>query len=216
MKSNSLLTFLLMIFFINTFAQKLNFTEVWVWEYTNLSGQKSEMAVYREPQSNYWLLTAESFGSTDEMTEWFVIKPNGEVLQKYQDAELNTLGKLIIHQIKIPTIQKLPTHWKKGKGIQYFGKTDLGFPKFKGTKYNVQYEKTNEQSEFYLGKTQANFQSLSLFNELNIEAKIPIQFPKNIPSDYLVLSEQTTFSDGVIAYEFRYISHTEYYIDIGK
>lgn len=197
-------------------SKKLNFSEVWVWEYTDTEGKKAEMAVYREPKLNYWLLTTEAYGQTDEMTLWFILKPNGEVLQAYQDGEGNSAKKLIKHRLYPDKKKLLPNHWKATGNTKTFGDTSLGFPKFIGEEYNVSYGKTNEQSVFFLATTKADFSTLYLFNDLDIDAKLPFRFPKDIPSNYLVLSEETIFSSVSELYRFKYISHTEYYINISE
>lgn len=209
-----LLLLLITLFTATAFSQKLNFTEVWVWEYTNRNGQKAEMAIYREPQLNYWLLTSEAFANTDEMTEWFILKPDGEVLQAYQDGEKNSLKKLLKHQLPSKKNRQLPSYWKATSNKQSFGDTRLGFPLFQGTAYKVSYLKTKDQSTFYLAQTKADFTMVSYFNNLNIDAKLPIRFPKDIPGHYITLSEHTVFPGGAVQYTFKYISQTAYHINL--
>ena len=191
-----------------------NFSEVWVWEYTDINGNKGEMAIYREPGLNYWLLTSEAFGQTDEMTLWFMLKPDGEVLQAYQDETMHSCKKLVRHQLAMENVSAIPSYWKKANNIRYFGDTFSGFPRIKGVEYQICYEKTNDQSTFYLAKTKADFSKLSLFNDLDIDAKLPVRFPKNIPGNYMVLGEYSVFSNDSVQYSFQYISQTEYYIDL--
>lgn len=210
----SILLLLFTLFTATAFSQKLNFTEVWVWEYTNSNGQKAEMAIYREPQLNYWLLTGEAFGNTDEMTEWFILKPDGEVLQSYQDGEPSSHQKLLKHQLSFDKNKQLPNYWKVTSSKQSFGDTRLGFPLFKGTAYKVSYLKTKDQSTFYLAQAKADFTILALFNELNIDAKLPVRFPKDIPGHYITLSEHTVYPGGAVQYTFKYISQTAYHINL--
>ncbi len=193
-----------------------NFSEMWIWEYTDGNGKKAEMAIYREPKLNYWLLTPyhAGFPKTDEMTLWFMLKPNGEVLQAYQDGEMNSGTKLIKHRLYPSQKAKLPEYWKATGNSKYFGDTFSGFPKIKGMEYKVGYEKTNTNSIFYIGKTKADMTMLSLFNELDIDAKLPIRFPKDIPDDFITLSENTVFPGGAVQYGFKYISQTEYHIKL--
>ncbi|HRP90361.1 MAG TPA: hypothetical protein PKX92_09985 [Edaphocola sp.] len=197
-----------------TTSQKLNFSEVWVWEYTDSKGTKAEMVVYREPKLNYWLLTGEAYGQTDEMSLWFVLKPNGEVLQAYQDEESNSSKKMMKHRLYPDKKTVLPSNWKTTGNTKKFGDVSLGFPKFTGKEYKVSYGKTNEQSMFYLAATKADFSSLALFNDLDIDAKLPIRFPKDIPGNYIVLSEITKIQHNVISYSFKYISYSEFHINL--
>jgi len=224
MKTTTLSLFFCFLFPLFALAQqkksvkniKFNFTEMWIWEYTDTNGKKSEMAIYREPKLNYWLLTPDDAGfrDTDEMTLWFILKPNGEVLQAYQDGEMNSSKKLIKHQLNVDKIIKLPDYWKATGKSKYFGDDFSGFSKMKGLEYKIKYEKTNDQSTFYLAKTKADFSVLAAFNDLNIVVKLPVRFPKDIPKNYVVLSEDSKWSNGAVQYGFMYISQTEYFIDI--
>ncbi|MCB0512242.1 MAG: hypothetical protein R2760_08630 [Chitinophagales bacterium] len=191
---------------------QFNFTEVWVWEYTDSLNKKNEMAIYREPNFNYWLLTNEAFGQSDEMSVWFLLKQNGEIIQAYQDGESNDSIQLMKYNLQFNNKTKLPTNWKATGNTKNFGDVSLGFPKFIGKEYKVSYSKTNKFSVFYLGTTKADFTMLTLFNELNIDAKLLVRFPKNIPANYIVMSEQTKFLNDSIQYNFKYISNAEYYV----
>lgn len=193
------------------------FSEVWVWDYTDANGKKGQMAIYREPKLNYWLLTPDDAGfrETDEMTLWFILKPNGEVLQAYQDAEMNSGKKLTKDRLYPDKKAKLPDYWKATGKSKYFGDTFSGFPKIKGMEYKISYTKTNDKSTFYLATTKANFAVLSLFNDLNMDAKLPISFPKDIPGNFITLSENSVFpGGGTIQYTFKYISQSQYHINL--
>lgn len=198
-------------------TSQYNFSEMWIWEYTDANGKKGQMAIYREPKFNYWLLTPDDAGfrHTDEMTLWFILKPNGEVLQAYQDGEMNSRKKLIKHQLQLNKKIKLPDYWKPTGKTKKFGNTFSGFPKITGKEYKISYRKTIEQPTFYLASTKVNFSVLSHFNDLNIDAKLPVRFPKDIPGNYVTLSEYSVFpGKSSVQYSFKYISQTEYYIDL--
>lgn len=198
---------------------KFNFTEVWVWGYSDSQGKKGEMAIYREPKLNYWLLTPDDAGfrETDEMSLWFILKPNGEVIQAYQEAEGRNTKKIIIHRLHSKNVMRLPHYWKSTGKTKYFGNSDLGFQKIVGKEYKVKYEKTNDQSIFFLASTKVDFGSLADFNSLNIDAKLPIRFPKDIPRNIVPLSENSAFAHGgTTQFEFKYISPTEYHINISE
>lgn len=214
-----------LLFPLLSFAQKktiknnnttYNFSEVWVWEFSHNNENKREMAIYREPNLNYWLLTPDdaNFRDTDEMSLWFIVKPNGEVIQAYQDAEDNDNIKLITHRLDPENKIRIPHYWKSTGKTKTFGSLDLGFEQFSGKEYKIQYEKINDQSVSYLGVTTADFGTISLFNNLNIDAKLPIRFPQDIPRKLVPLSENTTFTGGSVQYEFKYISPTVYYINL--
>ncbi len=195
-----------------------NFSEMWIWEYTNANGKKAQMAIYRQPKLNYWLLTPDDAGfrEKDEMTLWFILKPNGEVLQAYQDGEKNSGKKLIKHRLYPDKKAKLPDYWKATGKSRYFGDTFSGFPKIKGLEYKVGYGKTNDKSTFYLATTKADLSVLSLFNDLNIDAKLPVRFPKDVPGNFITLCENTVFPSGAVQYIFKYISQTEYHLNLSE
>lgn len=197
-------------------SSQYNFSEMWIWEYTDANGEKGQMAIYREPKLNYWLLTPNDAGfrEKDEMTLWFMLEPNGEVLQAYQDGEMNSSKKLIKHHLQPHKKNKLPDYWKATGKSKYFGDTFSGFPKIKGLEYKASYEKTNDKSTLNLATTKADLSMLSLFNDLNIDAKLPVRFPKDIPGNFIALSENTVFPGGAVQYSFKYISQTEYYINL--
>lgn len=199
-------------------ATQYNFSEMWIWECIDANGNKAQMAIYREPKLNYWLLTPDDAGfrETDEMTLWFMLKPNGEVLQSYQDGEKNQRKKLIKHQLYPDKKAILPDYWKATGKSRYFGDTFSGFPKIKGLEYKVSYTKTNDKSTLYLATTKADLSMLSLFNDLNIDAKLPIRFPKDIPGNFIALSENTVFPGGAVQYAFKYISQTEYHLNLSE
>ncbi|MBX9449755.1 MAG: hypothetical protein KL787_08585 [Taibaiella sp.] len=123
---------------------------------------------------------------------------------------------MIKHQLHPIEKTKLPDYWKATGNSKYFGDTFSGFPKMKGMEYKISYEKTDEKSTFYLATTKADCAMLSLFNDLNIDAKLPVCFPKDIPGNYVVLSEHSTSAKGSVQCLLKYISQTEYYVDMNN
>ncbi len=192
-------------------STSISFSEIWVWEYEDTKGNKREMAIYREPKLNYWLLTPDdaNFRDKDEMTLWFILKPNGEVIQAFQDAEMNNLA-VIKHQLSLKKITKLPKSWKPSGNVKSFGNTEYGFSTFSGKEYKIKYEKSDEKTSLFIGRSNADFSILALFNELNIEAKLPIQFPKNIPKNNITLLEHTVSSNFSLKYQYKYTTPTNY------
>lgn len=190
------------------------FTEAWVWEYTNASGNTREMVLYREPKSNYWLLTPEAYGNTDEMCDWILVQPDGTCYFAYKDAELGSGGSLLKMTLHPKKGNTIPTYWKATNEYKKFGNTAMGLGTFNGRAYHCTYAKTKEQSIFYLAKTAAAFAPLAVFNELDVDAKLPVRFPKDIPGNYVVLSENSSGAGYSVQYRFKYRSHTEYHINL--
>lgn len=198
-------------------AKPLHFTEMWTWEYVQYDGKKGVMSLFREPKSNYWLLTADDAGfrETDEMTLWFIVKPNGEVLQAFQDGDITRIMALKELKLVVKRNKKLPTYWQSTSNTKVFGDPNLGFPAFRGRGYSINYLQSNDHTEFYIAQTSAHFSALALFNTLTIDAKLPINFPQDLPKHMVPLSEHTTFAGGgMVQYNFKYISQTEYYIQL--
>ena len=210
------LLFILALCFGCTFssAQKtsstIKFSEVWVWEYVNIDGKKGEMAIYREPKLNYWLITPDDAGfrEQDEMSLWFLVKPNGEVLQAYQDAE-HSSKRIIKHQLPLLVKSKLPSNWKTTGKSQFFGDKNSGFPMMKGIEYQIRHEKTDEKTIVFLALTKAETWVLSFFNDLDSDAKLPVRFPKALPKNFVAVKEVVEFAGGgSVQYHFKQISHT--------
>lgn len=196
--------------------QPLKFSEVWVWEYTDICGKTAEMAIYRDPRSNSWLLTSEAYGNTDEMCDWILAKPGGTYYMAYQSPELNNKRYLVEVKHEVVSAKSLPEHWSPLGEYKYFGNKLLGFPRFKGRKYRVSYLKTNDVSTYYVENTKTDFTAIYTFNDLEIDAKLPIRFPKDVPPTIIVLNENSVFSNVSVSYSFKYISQAEYYIDISE
>lgn len=193
-------------------AQTLNFTEVWVWEYPDNEGEKQNMALYHHPKKGYWLFTQEAVGPGDEMTEWILAKPNGEYIQRYRDEHGN--AKTLYHTLHFDPPAKLPRYYQPTGASGTFGDKSFGFPEFKGKAYQVNFEKTTDQALYYFVKVPKNLLPVYYFNRLNIEAKLPLSFPTDLPRDQLVLGEEVRTGGKTIHYRFRFISHTEYYIEL--
>src|SRR5690606_20015195 len=176
------------LFFECTQAQtkslkSIQFTQVWVWEYQNdlvaesEPGHKGELAVYYQPRLNYWLFTAEAYGTSGEMYNWIVGKPDGSYILCATDE----FGKQVI------TKQNLEIPLNKTT----FNQNQLGFSKIEGREFKVVYGKTNDQSSVFVSDFKADFLPLYFFNRLNTEAKLPFRFPEDLPKQTLLLEENS-------------------------
>lgn len=201
-------------------GQELSFPQVWIWEYTNEfipenePGHSGEMAVYYSPDKNYWLFTQEAYGISGEMTDWIVGKPDGEYIIVYTDEH----GKRQIEKqfITIHKTVRLNESFLPQKERMSFGNPVSGFPLIRGEKYLLTYLKTTDSSVFYIGDVNADLTPVYYFNQLNLEAKLPVYFPLDIPANKIILSDSTRSSGRKISLRFRYISHTEYQVNMQK
>lgn len=224
MKSAFLSTLVCFLATISVFAQKkttratsaIHFSEAWVWNYTNASGEKGSVMIYREPKSGSWLLTKDDagLGKTDEMTRWFLLQPNGEILQAYDDPERN--GRLKLHRLRWQkkAVAHLPGYYKPTGKTARFGTANWGYKPVRGRSYNIAYQKTNEKTTVYLADSTLDWSALFAFNSLDMDAKLPIRFPVDIPPKKIPLSEETTGAGWRTGYTFEGISSTEYDIDL--
>lgn len=199
---------------------ELNFTQAWAWEFKNElisknePGHQGEMVVYFHPELNYWLFNLESYGNSGEMLDWVIGKPDGTYLTLSTDE----FGKknLTEEKIEFNEESELPSEWISTGNEKYFNENDLGFPKLKGEEFYMKYLKTNEITEVYLTDYPIDFLPLYHFNQLNSEAKLLFHFPINLPKNKLVLEEITTSANQKIQYKLKYISHTEYFVNLSE
>lgn len=212
--------FLLILPFVCCFAkaQTVKFTQVWVWEYQNNlipetePGHKGEIAIYFEPTKNYWLFTAEAYGTSGEMFNWIIGKPDGT----YLICTADEFGKKTItkEKLQFPVNKTLPKHYQFTGKKKIFNQNQLGFPKIEGKEFKVNYTKTNDRSSVFAGNFKADFSPLYFFNRLNIEAKLPFRFPVDLPKNKLLLQEVGIVNKAKLQLIFKEISNTEYFIDL--
>lgn len=191
-------------------TESLNFTEVWVWEYRDTDGKSREMAIYHHPKKNYWLFTPEAYGETDEMSEWIMAGPDGKYIQRYRDE--HGQEKTLHHTLPFYPPGLLPAHYRGTGASGVFGDKSYGFPLWKGKAYEVNFEKTTDQVRYYLTSIKKTMTPVYYFNRLNIDAKLPVLFPTDLPGNQLVLEEEARAGEKNIRYRFKFISHTEYHI----
>lgn len=206
--------------FFNGDNAELNFTQAWVWEYKNElkgfeePGYQGEMVVYFHPELNYWLFTQEAFGISGEMIEYVIGKPDGT----YLTISVDEFGKrnLTEEKIEFNRYTELPSEWISTGNEKSFNENDLGFPKLKGEEFYMKHLKTNEITEVFMADYPIDFSALYYFNQLNSEAKLPFHFPINLPKNKFVLEEITTSANHKTQYKLKYISHSEYFVNLNE
>ncbi|SFH12467.1 hypothetical protein [Pedobacter insulae] len=196
----------------------MNFSQAWVWEYKNEMipagepGYQGELVVYFNPTTNYWLFTPEAYGTSGEMYNWIIGKPDGSYL-------LSAMGEFeqttrIRKKLAFPLVKSLPKYYKPTGRKKIFNKNDLGFSKIEGAEFNMKYLKTVESSNVFVGDYPVNFLPIYYFNRLKLEAKLPALFPVNLPRNKLLLEESSVINGKKIYVTFKEISHTNYFIDL--
>jgi len=217
-----LFLFVLPIFCCCTQAQvkspkTIQFTQVWVWEYENNTiaknepGHNGEMMVYFDPKNSYWLFTQEAYGTSGEMFDWIIGKPDGTYLLCSSDE----FGKKTIteQKLKFSSGKTLPQHYKPTRNKKVYNQNKLGFPKIIGKEFTVDYMKTKDLTSVFIGDFKANFLPLYFFNQLISEAKLPVLFPVDLPVGKLLLEENSIVNNVKTVFFLKEISNTEYFID---
>jgi hypothetical protein len=196
-------------------TKTMRFEEVWVWEYENLEGEKGEVAIYRNDKTGYWLFTPEAYGTSGEMIEWIIGKPNGEYLMCYQDAELNSSLKYANFKVSFNPVTTL-SYKPLGKS-KTFGTTDLGYSLISGNSFEKTYNKTVDKSLYYIGTyPKINMYPIYYFNTIGGDTVLPIYFPQDLPSSQIVLEEVSKVGNKQMTIRFKFISSTEYYVEVPK
>lgn len=190
------------------------FEEVWVWTYIDYDSNQKDFEAYRESKTGSWLLPKTSLNEAGEMIEFIICHPDGTYYIAWQNAEFQTQNTIQKQNIAFDKQTQIPDYLKKSSVTKSYGDPNLGYHKILGTSYKMQYEMMNGESTLFLAKENANFHPLYYFNQLDLEAKIPIYFPLDLPADILVLEEENTSSNNNFKYKFKYISSTEYHVDL--
>ncbi|TJZ61493.1 hypothetical protein FAZ15_09895 [Sphingobacterium olei] len=196
----------------------MQFTQAWVWDYENElvpknePGHKGEIVIYFEPKKNYWLFTPEAYGTSGEMYNWIIGKPDGT----YWLCDTDEFGKKTItkQRVQFALNKVLPKHYKPLVNRKFFNQNKLGFAKIEGIEFKVDYTKTDNSSSVFISDFKADFFPIYFFNCLNIEAKLPFNFPVDFPNSKLLLQEVSTINKAKLQLTFKEISHTEYFIDL--
>lgn len=183
----------------------IKFTEAWAWEYRNEEGGMSEMVLYLEPKRNYWLFTQEAYGTSGEMIEWILGKPDGTYIGKATDE----FGKVNYFKevVEFEKVTALSEHFIPTGKTQVFGDTSYGFPKLKGDEYDVKFEWTNDRAKVVIGDTKVNMLAVYFFNQLNGDAKLPIDFYRGIPPKKIILKDELVTPHSQSLVRFKFISH---------
>ena len=199
---------------------EINFTQAWVWEYKNELipgneiGHQAELVVYFHPELHYWLFTVEAFGVSGEMLDWIIAKPDGTYLVKGKDE----FGNEVIWEERIEFSEEsgISEAYRETGNSKIYNQNALGFEPILGKEYSVQFEKTEEESCFYLAESDLDFSPIYFFNQLNLEVKIPVHFPNNLPQNQLILEEETQTPNGRIQTKLKWISNTEYFVYLNQ
>lgn len=196
-------------------TSELLFSQEWVWEYRDEDGKNQTMSVYWHPELNYWLFEKNSSAYTDDMTDWFILKPDGVLWSAYKDPELDSKKKILRSKWEKGFVaQDLPDNWMPTGKTAEFGRADMGFKPYEAVEFEVTHPGASAKSIYYLAESEIDMTPIYAFNELFMDAMLPVGFPNNIPGNKIILSGKPIQSPGGFnpEFKFRFRSHAEYYI----
>lgn len=194
--------------------QPIVFTEVWIWEYARPGCSAQEMEVYYHPGLRYWLIPGTSLEPYEEMVRWYMLKPDGEVLEAYSDAEYRASNLLASYRYDTTTYSSFNAGWQKGTDRQFVGDSLLWSRTFTATEYVMPTVKTPEHKQIYLADTWVNLAPLYAFNSIDLPCKLPIAFPHGFPSNMVVVKGRTTPVYGDVSYNLKHVGFTQYYVNL--
>ncbi len=197
------------------------FKESWTWEYENEweeddeYGRKGQITIFYLPEKNYWLFTGEAYGTRGEMIDWVLGKPGGEYIicstDEFGDKD---------YERRFVTIREeteLSKYFKPEDGQKIFGNKEFGFPLITGKKYKYDYDVPDEWTDFYLGIVKGvDFYSLYHYNNLDLEARMPYSFTRDLPGNTIILSDVSHIEGREVRANFKDRSYTLYYIYLPK
>lgn len=194
-----------------------NFTELWIWEYTDYYGEKGDVWVYREPESGYWLFTQDAYGNTDGMSDWIMGLTNGTYLLGYVNPEMGSKKQLMELKTSYEIDDELLKLWKKTNITAPFAQTAHSMRKFTGTAYEVSYPKLSDRSRIYLAETEVDFRPVYYFNTLDSDARLPIHFPLVLSKNQFALADSSVMGDGtMVTYTFKEVSPNQYHVQLNE
>lgn len=197
----------------------LYFSEVWEWDYVDADGNEGSFQVFREPNLNYWLIHEGSLNVP--MIEWFLLKPNGEVITAYIEAEFDSKPQLDIEQWDYEKFDQIRDDYTVTGEYKDFGDPQFGYPIFNAQAYELSIATYIEPSKVYLADTDADMTSLYQFNNVyfNSDAKLPFDFPPALPGNKVALSQTVHYGGRApysYSYKFKYITPAVFYVDFSQ
>lgn len=212
------------------------FSEVMVWEYLNENNSpdetelhSGEFSVYVDPPTGTMLFTPEAYGYSGEMINFVIVFQDGRYFQGFTDefgekkCFVDTLYKFESTQLNQGFIKDDFDKLAKPTGkYKTFGENIYGWQKVRAKGYELVFLKTCVKSTIYLSEQPYSLMPIYLFNELESEAKLPINFDFSqiIPLEYWVVEDSYKRKSAESKREIevrttlKFISPTEYFVDL--
>lgn len=205
------------------------FSEGYYFDYTyqnpgsdNLS--TGEFGFYIDPETGTILLEKNLSQFTDEMTDYIIIKPNGDYIQGFTD-EFGT-KKVIEKQLsKMESLmadlayvdEEFKTYFKPQQQFQDFGASKYYPKSLKGQSYQRTFLKSSDVVDLYIADTNLPTTALYLTGRVFEELGLPIKWDYGyfLPDQKLVVSEQYKNKDGQnIGFQLKSIMAAEYHLSL--
>jgi len=202
------------------FSAQLTYSYLNAFE-ENPSNRFGEMSIYLDEITGTFLFTRESYGNTGEMVDFVIADQQGNYFFGYTDEhgkKLRETMKSFFGRSKNIQSKKVENDFKKyckpTGNTKQFGENKYGWPVFKGTEYSIN-DMLSDSSTFYITASKYSFLPLFLFNKLESETKLPVNFDftKILPAKNIIL-ERSYVLDGISSFTFLSSSPTEYFIDL--
>ncbi len=211
----------------NPKAGKYYFSTQLTYSYHNDSAEddynrSGEISIYIDEKSGTFLFTKESYGNTGEMVDFVVADQQGnfifgytdehgkkqrETMKSYSGADKNNQSKKVENDFN--------KYCQPTGNTKRFGENKYGWPVFKGTEYKMNVM-LSDSSTVFITTSKYSFLPVFLFNQLQSETKLPVNFnfSKKLPSKNLILQHSYVLEGSVSSFTLISASPTEYFIDL--
>lgn len=211
----------------NPNAGKYYFSTQLTYAYRNDSAEddynrSGEISIYVDEKTGTFLLTKESYGNTGEMVDFVIADQQGkyifgytdehgkkqrETMKSYSGADKNNQSKKVENDFN--------KYCQPTGNTKRFGENKYGWPVFKGTEYRMN-DMLSDSSTVFITVSKYSFLPVFLFNQLQSETKLPVNFDfsKILPSKNLILQRSYVLEGSVSSFTLISASPTEYFIDL--
>lgn len=212
------------------------FSEVMVWEYLNENYPPDDterhsggFSVYVDPPTGTMLFTSEAYGNSAEMTDFIIVHQDGRYFQGFTDE----FGK---KKCLVDTLYKFETTWanqgfitddfnklaKPTGDSKTFGKNSYGWQEMGAKGYELSFLMTDDKSIIYLSKQPYSLLPLYLFDDLETEARLPVNFDFSqvIPLEHWILEDSYKRKSAEnkreieVRTNLKFVSPKEYFVDL--
>lgn len=180
----------------------LKFTQKWTWSYKddgieeNEFGHKGEITAYYSPETNYWLMTRDTYGISGEQNLWILGKPDGSYISEGVSVHPEEPNSFYLMQSERELKEEMPAYYQESDETKTFVVSDSDGDEISGKKYDFTGTSMAEGIHRYMIKMgEMDFSPLYyLGSSFSGEPRLPYSFPEDIPSDYVILEEVVTYA----------------------